>query len=84
MQTERKYWLDDPRHVKWIVWTLYGICILLLLLDPLYHKHDHSDFDWERIFGFHAGFGFVVFAVLVLAGKQLRRLLKRDEDYYDR
>ena len=82
MKPERKYWLDDPRHVKWVVWAVYGACILVLALEPLYHKH--GDFGWEEWPAFHAFFGFAVFAVLVLAGKQLRRLLMRDEDYYDR
>jgi len=34
--------------------------------------------------GFYAGFGFIAFAVAVLSGWPLGRLLRRREDYYDR
>ena len=36
------------------------------------------------LFGFHAVYGFVACVVLVLAAKQLRRVLMRDENYYER
>ena len=65
-----------------IVIGLAVVCVALLLADALYHKHTH--FSWEGWFGFYAWFGFLAFVFIVLAGKQLRRLLMRDEDYYDR
>ena len=33
--------------------------------------------------GFYAIFGFVAFAGIVLLGKQLRRVIRRDDDYYN-
>lgn len=33
--------------------------------------------------GFHAAFGFLAFALAVLSGWPLGRLLRRSEDYYD-
>ncbi len=44
----------------------------------------HGHFSWENWPGFFAIFGFVTFAGAVLAGKQLRKILMRKEDYYDR
>ena len=82
MKDERKHWLDEPRHVTLLVRILAVSCILLVLADLVYHKHGH--FSWEMLFGFHGFFGFAAFFFAVLVGKQLRKLLMRDEDYYDR
>lgn len=82
MAEPKKYWLDQPRNVTLLVRILTVACLLLVLADLVYHKHGH--FSWETLFGFHGFFGFAAFFLAVLAGKPLRRLLKRDEDYYDR
>ena len=82
MKPERKYWLDDPRSVTLLVRILAIACLLLVVADLLYHKH--GEYDWEMLFGFHGFFGFASFFLAVLAGKQLRKLLMRDEDFYDR
>jgi len=74
--------LDDPRIVTRIFYGLVLVCALLLAADLFYHKHAH--FDWEGLFGFFPVFGFVTFFLVVLAGKRLRKVLMRDEDYYDR
>ena len=44
----------------------------------------HAERSWEGWPGFYAIFGFVACAALVLIAKELRKLLMRDEDYYDR
>ncbi len=79
---EKSYWLDDPRNVDRIVWALYAVCALLLLIDPLVHKH--GPFPIEHVFGFYGIFGFVACVGLVLAARMLRVILMRPEDYYDR
>ena len=79
---DKRYWLDQPRNVDKIIYTLIGGCVLLFLADFLYHKHPH--FDFEAWFGFYAWYGFIASVVLVLAAKWMRVVLKRDEDYYDR
>jgi len=38
---------------------------------------------WEALPGFYALFGFVACVVLVLIAKEMRKVLMRDEDYYD-
>ena len=80
-QGEKRYWLDDLRNVDKIVYALYATCGLLLVIDPFVHKH--GPFAIEHWFGFYGIFGFVACVALVLAAKQLRRILMRSEDYYD-
>ena len=78
---EKRYWLDDLRNVNKIVYALYAICAFLLVIDPLIHKH--GPFAIEHWLGFYGIYGFVACVGLVLAAKELRRLLMRSEDYYD-
>lgn len=79
---DRTYWLDDPRNVKKIIRGLFAVCALVALLDLLPYK-EHLHFDFEYWPGFFSIFGFVACVFLVLAATQLRKVLKRDEDYYD-
>lgn len=74
-------WLDEPRNVDRLVKGLYIVCGLLVAADFFYDKHGH--FAFEEWFGFFAWFGFIGCVVLVLAAKEMRKVLKRDEDYYD-
>lgn len=48
------------------------------------HSYDHMHFGFEEIFGFHAGWGFVAFGLLVASAHALGAVTRRDEDYYDR
>ena len=91
---ERKYWLDEPRHVNCVCYALYIICVLLALLDftwlgfHFYHKHIHFEFEnprwnFEDWFGFFGLFGFVACVGLVLTAQQMRKVLRREEDYYE-
>ncbi len=75
-------WLDDPRHVTLIVRVLVGLGALALLADFFYTKKPF--FGIEEIHGFYAVYGFVVSALLVLSAKQLRKVVGRDQDYYER
>ncbi len=80
-QEEKRYWLDDHRNVDKIAYTLYAVCVLLLVIDPLIHKH--GPFAIEHWFGFYGFYGFVGSVGLVLTAKELRKILMRPEDYYD-
>lgn len=79
---ERRYWLDERRNVDKIFWGLVAICAALVLADFFYDKH--AKFRLEDLFGFYGFYGFVCCIFLVLAAKELRKILKRPEDYYDR
>jgi hypothetical protein len=80
MNDDRR-WLDEPRNVTRIVYGLAVVCFLALAADFFYQKHPH--FGFEGWLGFYAVYGFVGSLALVLVAKQLRRVLKRDEDYYE-
>jgi hypothetical protein len=74
-------WLDEPRNVTRVVYGLAVLCALALAADFFYAKHPH--FAVERWPAFYALYGFVGSVLLVLTAKLLRRLLRRDEDYYE-
>lgn len=78
---EKKYWLDQPKNLNKIVYGIYIICALLLVIDLVYQKHVH--FNFEGWFGFYAWFGFLAYTFIVLGAKFLRKLIKREENYYD-
>ena len=78
----KRFWLDDMRNVHKLVWALVGVCALLFLSDFVYEKH--VIFAFENWFGFFGLFGFFVSFALVLTARELRKVLMRDEDYYDR
>jgi hypothetical protein len=75
------YWLDEPKNVTKIVYGLVLVCLALLAGDFFYHKHVH--FAFEGFWGFYALAGFVSYVFLIFSAKLLRKLVKREEDYYD-
>ena len=77
----RKYWLDNPKNVDKVYWSVIVVSVLLFFADALYDKH--PEFGIEKVFGFYGIYGFVACVGLVLAAKGLRLLLMRGEDYYD-
>lgn len=79
---QKTYWLDRKENVSKVYYVLCGVCVALFLGDALYHKHVH--FDIEGWFGFYALYGGLGAWLLVETAKQMRKLLKRDEDYYER
>ena len=81
MEPGKKYWLDERRNVTRLVYALTAACIALVVSDLFYHKH--VVFGFEGWFGFYGFFGFAAFFFIVIAGKQLRKIVMRDEDYYD-
>ena len=80
--TQKTYWLDDRRNVDRLVYGFYAVCAVLMAIDVFIPKH--GPFAIEHAFGFYGFFGFVACVALVLIAKQLRRVLMRPEDYYDR
>ncbi|WP_457644955.1 hypothetical protein [Profundibacter sp.] len=73
-------WVDKPGSGNKIFRALVVVCGLLFIADFAIEKH--SAFEMEDLPGFFAVYGFVSFAVLILAAKALRVLIKRPEDYY--
>jgi hypothetical protein len=71
---------DNPKVIKWMLRIFYGVCVFLVALDFIIHRHISADV--ERIPAFYAIYGFIVCTVLVLIAGQLRKLLIREEHYY--
>ena len=73
---------DNPRNVKRLLYGFYIICAVLFLVDLFVHRH--MTHPWEHLWGFYAIYGWVACVILVLVAKELRKVLMRREDYYDR
>lgn len=78
---QKKYLFDNPRNVSLAVRGLYLICIVLILLDFIAHRH--ASVEWESLTGFYPLFGFMACVAIVLISRLLRKILQRGEDYYD-
>lgn len=72
---------DNPKVVAWILRVFYMLCALLVVADFVFHRHIYTDI--EQIPAFYALYGFIACVLLVFAAKGLRRILMRDEDYYE-
>ena len=59
----------------------YVVCAILIAIDVFVPKH--GPFAIEHWFGFYGIYGFVCCTFLVLAAKEMRKLVQRKEDYYD-
>lgn len=73
---------DNPRNVNILVWALAIACAVVAAADLFYVKKIH--FNPENIFAAYGIYGFLCFVFIVFAGKFLRLIVMRDEDYYDR
>lgn len=79
---ERPRWLDEKKNVDLIWFGLIAICVLLFFADFLVEKHPY--FDIENVPNFYGFYGFVGCVFLVLAAAQLRKILMRPENYYEK
>ena len=79
--TEKRYWLDKSSNVKKLLVGLYLLCACLLLIDAIYRRH--AILTMENWFGFYGIYGFIACVILVLAAKELRKLVARAEHYYE-
>ncbi len=88
----KQFLFDDPKNVKRLLRVFFGVCIALFLVDivdfALRATHAghfrHVERSWEGWPGFYAIYGFVACVLLVVITKQMRKVLMREEDYYDR
>lgn len=75
-------WADNPAIQHRIRYALYVICGLLVIADLVVYRHTYLPV--EEIPAFYAFYGFAALVGLVVLSKALRKLVGRDEDYYDR
>ncbi len=73
--------MDSRRFGTKVFYCIAAICALLAAADLFYSKH--VEYAVEGWIGFYGAYGFVSCVLLVLAAVQLRRIVKRGEDYYD-
>lgn len=78
--SESQDFFDKPKNVKHILTGLYVICGLLVALELVVHRH--TEHPWEGLFGFYPLYGFVGCVVLVLVATLMRKVVMRDENYY--
>jgi hypothetical protein len=77
----QRHWLDEPRNVR-LLWRIFLVVLAsTVLIEPFVRLHPH--FAIERLFGFHAWYGLLACAAMVLAAKALGVVLKRSDTYYD-
>jgi hypothetical protein len=74
-------WADKPENRRLIRGILYVASVLLVIADFIVHRH--ISVGVERVPVFYALYGFAALVGVVLAAKGLRRLVKRDENYYE-
>ena len=77
---KRRHLFDNPRNIKALVWLTCIVCAVLFGLDFILQRHVIHPF--ERVYGFYAFYGFSAYVLLVVIAAGLRRLVKREEDYY--
>ena len=78
----KRHWLDDPYHVR-LLWRIFLFALALTVAAEIAITL-HPHFAVEALFGFHAWFGFLACAVLILVAKALGLVLKRRDTYYER
>ncbi|MGI9482346.1 MAG: hypothetical protein ACR2OR_08320 [Hyphomicrobiales bacterium] len=78
---EKKHIFDDPKNVKLVIYALYALCAISFLLDFVIHRH--VDHPLEAVVGFYCIYGFAACVALVLLATEMRKVIMRDEDYYD-
>ena len=82
---------DNQRNVRRVVFGLYTACAVVFALDIVswfqaragVPELRHPDSGMDVLPGFYAFYGFVACVLLVLAAREMRKILMRREDYYD-
>ncbi len=77
---EKDRFFDKINNIKWVLGVFLVISVITLGIDLFFDRH--TDHRFESLVGFYGIWGFVSCVVLVLAAKQLRKLVMRGENYY--
>ncbi|MEA3383043.1 MAG: hypothetical protein U9Q20_00010 [Campylobacterota bacterium] len=78
---KKQYIFDNPKNVKLLIKALYVCCIILFAMDLVIHRHIYH--PWEELIGYYAFYGCISCVVLVLIAREMRKVVMRDENYYD-
>jgi hypothetical protein len=77
---QKNHLFDQPKNVTRLIRLLSAICVILVALDFIVHRH--ISHPLENIPGFYPLYGFIGCVLLVVIAKWLRSLLMRPQDYY--
>ena len=80
--SEASHWLDEPRNVKRL-WRGFLVVLALTVLAELLVSL-HPRFGIESVFGFHAWFGLMACAAMIIVAKAVGLMLKRPDTHYGR
>jgi len=78
---EKEYFFDKPENVKRLLVIFFCALGVLLIADRIRGRKNPAMITGA--FGFFASYGFVSCVLLIYIAKGLRRLVKRDEAYYE-
>ncbi|MFN0164069.1 MAG: hypothetical protein ACKVQQ_22775 [Burkholderiales bacterium] len=76
-----RHWLDNPANVK-LLWRIFLVILALTVLAE-FAVHLHPHFEFEGRFAFHAWYGFLACAAMIVLAKALGWFLKRPDTYYE-
>lgn len=79
-RADRRHWLDEPRNVQRLWRGFLAVLALTVLAEAVVVLHPH--FGIDGLFGFHAWFGFLSCAAMIVVAKGLALALKRPDTYY--
>ena len=85
MNKMTKNGLFDTPKIKLIArYTLVALSILVIILDPLLHRHGHfGDHSIDSWFGFYGVLGFLGVISCIYIAIIIGKLISVKEDYYD-
>lgn len=75
-------WVESPRTPLLLLLIVALISASLIVADLFIDRHEYEYTHFAESTGFYAFWGFTAFALAVLSGWPLGKLLRRDEDYY--
>ena len=76
-------WTDRPTALRWFFRSFYLLCLILAFVEFVVSRHSSHPHPWEHALLFYPTAGFVSFWGLVIVARGMRRLLIREERYYD-
>ncbi len=74
-------WLAKKINSSKIIWLLSLICVFLFVAE--FYVHRHAEMGVDEYIGFYGAYGLIGSIFLVFLSHQIRKLLKRPEDFYD-
>ena len=80
-EQQDKQKLPRATGLRRILGWFYTVCVVVMALDLVIHRHIYH--PWENLVFFYCVFGFVACVILVIIAKWMRKPLMRSEDYYN-